>query len=69
MNLTTQHEMGSKTDPVDVAGGDGDEDDDDDDEELDEDQLEEYKDMIKQLGDFPVRGTPFWLPSRACAQP
>jgi len=53
MNLTTQHEMGSKTDPVDVAGGDGDEDDDDDDEELDEDQLEEYKDMIKQLGDFP----------------
>jgi hypothetical protein len=42
--------MTSSDDPIEVA----EDADDEDDEELDEDQLEEYKDMIKQLGNFPV---------------
>jgi hypothetical protein len=32
-----------------------DDDDDDNDENIDEEQLEEYKEMVEQLGSFPVR--------------
>lgn len=42
--------MSASDDPIEVA----EDPDDEDDEELDEDQLEEYNDMIKQLGNFPV---------------
>jgi hypothetical protein len=43
-------------------------DDDDDDENIDEEQLEEYKEMVEQLGSFPVRSSSSnaaWQPIQA----